>query len=163
RDHAVADVIVGGELAHRAEGAFAPAPEAIALGGVAGDLEDAGAALGADGGDGGLLAGQGGGEAFDLDQQPRGGVGRVAGVERAAAVLADVAADGAGFLAGRVGYVVQAIGRGRLGQVEVDHAGLDDGAPVVGVDLQDAVHAAEGDQDAAADGDGPAAEAGAGA
>jgi hypothetical protein len=65
---------------------------------------------------------------------------------RPAGVLRDVAPDGADLLAGRVGRVVVAAGPYRLGDVQVDHARLDDGALVVDVDLQDAAHAGSDDQ-----------------
>ena len=81
----------------------------------------------------------------------------------AAGVFGHVAADGASLLAGRVGGELVAVGRDRLGQVEVDHAGLDHGAPVGQVDFQDAFHAAEDHQQAAFGGERAAGESGAGA
>ena len=68
---------------------------------------------------------------------------------RAARILADVAADRARLLARRIGYVRQPEGGGRLAQAHIDHPGLDDGAHVVDVDLQDAVHARQADEHAA--------------
>ena len=44
---------------------------------------------------------------------------------RPAGVLGDVAADGAGRLAGGIGDVVQAVRRDRLGEPRVHHAGLE--------------------------------------
>src|SRR5207248_6803829 len=52
-------------------------------------------------------------------------------------------------LAGGIGYVVEAVGTGRVAQVQVDHARLDDGAAVVRIDGEDAVHAREGQHHAA--------------
>ena len=50
-----------------------------------------------------------------------------------------------------------------LGDVEVDDAGLDDGALVFEIDLQNLVHASEGDDHAALARDGAAGESGTGA
>ena len=57
----------------------------------------------------------------------------------AAGVLCDIAANGTGDLRGRVRCIVQAVGCRGLGDREVAHPGLDDGAAVVDVHLQDAV------------------------
>ena len=62
-----------------------------------------------------------------LDAQDVVGRHAVLQAVRAARVEGDIAADRADELAGRVGRVVEAVGRSRLGDVEVDHAGLDDG------------------------------------
>ena len=70
---------------------------------------------------------------------------------RAAGVLGDVAADRAGLLARRVGRVVEAVGGDRLRDLEVRHAGLDDDALAVEVDLEHAVHPRERDDDAVGD------------
>ena len=82
---------------------------------------------------------------------------------RAAGVFRDVAADGAGALAGGVGRVEIAAALHRQGDVQVDHAGLHHGALVFQIDFEDPVHAREGDHDAALAGDGAAGESGAGA
>ncbi len=82
---------------------------------------------------------------------------------RPAGVLGDVAADGAGALAGGVGGVVEAVLRDGLAQLQVDDAGLDQRGQVLDVDLEDALHARHGDEHAAHGRDGAAAEAGAGA
>ena len=47
---------------------------------------------------------------------------------RAAGVFGDVAADGAGFLAGGIGREVEAVVLDGAREVEIDDAGLDDGA-----------------------------------
>ena len=79
----------------------------------------------------------------------------------AAGVLRHVAADGARLLAGGVRGVAQAIGRRRLGDVDVDDAGLHDGHALSRVYLQDSVEAGHRHEHATVDGDGAAAEAGA--
>jgi len=65
------------------------------------------------------------GEAFHLEhvvqRQP------VLEAVHAARVLGDVAADGAGDLAGGIGGVIEAVGRGRLADGQVAHAALDHG------------------------------------
>src|SRR5262249_17361646 len=80
-----------------------------------------------------------------------------------AGVGGDVAADGAGALAGGVGGEVPAVGFEVVGEPEVDDAGLDDGEAVAVIDLEDALHAGQGDDHAAANGQAAAGEAGAGA
>ena len=77
----------------------------------------------------------------------------------AAGVLGDVAADRAHLLARRVGRVEEAVGRNRPRHVEVRHAGLDAHPPVGGIDLEDAVHARQADDDALGDRHGSAGEA----
>src|SRR4029077_9388981 len=72
---------------------------------------------------------------------------------RATAVAGDVPSDRAGALAGRVGDVVVAVGFERLAQRQVDDAGLDHRPQVVDIDLEDAVHPGEGDDDTALDRD----------
>ena len=59
---------------------------------------------------------------------------------RAARVHADVAADHAGELAGRVGGVEEPLPRHRVGDADVGHPGLHHGAAVGIVDVEDAVH-----------------------
>ena len=78
----------------------------------------------------------------------------------AAGVGGDVAAQGAGVLAGRVGGVVKAVAMGVGAEVGVDDAGFHDRAAVAGIDFEDAVHAGGGDHHAAAARNGPAAEPG---
>ena len=68
---------------------------------------------------------------------------------RTAGVLRDVAADGAGLLAGGIGREVQPKVRDVLGELQVHHARLHDRAQVLDVDFEDAVHAREGDDHAA--------------
>ncbi len=68
---------------------------------------------------------------------------------RTAGVLGDVTADGAGFLAGRIGCKVESEVRHVLGELQVHHAGLHHRALVLDVNLENAVHAREGDHDAA--------------
>ena len=68
---------------------------------------------------------------------------------RAAGILRDIAADGAGLLAGGIGREVQPEMRDMFRELQVDHAGLHHRALVLNVNFQDAVHAREGDHDAA--------------
>ena len=82
---------------------------------------------------------------------------------RAAGVLGDVAADGAGFLAGWIGREEEAMAERLFGQLEVDHARLDQRGAVFAVDLEDAVHSRQADDDPALLRDRPAGETGAGA
>ena len=65
---------------------------------------------------------------------------------RPAGVLGDVAAEGAGGLARRIGRVVQAVRRDRLGEPGVDHAGLHHGAAAHRIDREDAVQPGERDE-----------------
>jgi len=81
----------------------------------------------------------------------------------AAGVLGDVAADGAGDLRRRVGRVIQAIRRGRLGDGEIAHAGLDSGGAIQGIDFKDAVELREREQHALGMRQRAAGKAGAGA
>jgi len=68
---------------------------------------------------------------------------------RAAGVFGDVAADGAGSLAGGIGREVESgVGDGG-GQIGIDDAGLDDGALIFDVEFDNAIHAREGNDDAA--------------
>ncbi len=75
-----------------------------------------------------------------------------------ARILGDIAADGAGALAGGVGDVVQTVRRDRLGELGVDHAGFDDGPPPRRVDREDAVHPCQGDEHRSLFGEGPAGQ-----
>ena len=111
--------------------------------------DDAERAFGADDQAGQVVAGRVRGAAAELDDlavgqdhfQAQGVVGghAVAQGVRPTRVLADVAADGARLLAGRIGHIRQAERGRRLAEADVDHARLDDRAHVVDVDLQDAV------------------------
>jgi hypothetical protein len=82
---------------------------------------------------------------------------------RAAGVFGDVAADGGGFLAGRVGREIEAGVLDRAGDVEIDDAGLDDGALIFEIDFEDAIHAREDEHESAGAGECAAGESGAGA
>ena len=85
----------------------------------------------------------------------------------AAGVGGRVAADGAGALAAGVGGEVEAFTAGQavdgVGELRIPHAGVDAGDAVFQVDVADAVHAADADDDAghvaAREGDAPAGEA----
>ena len=70
----------------------------------------------------------------------------------AAGVLGDVAADAAGELRRGVRCVVEAVVRHRFGDREVRDARLDAGGAGVGVDLEDAVHLGQRQQDAVGEG-----------
>lgn len=72
---------------------------------------------------------------------------------RAAGVGGDIAAEGAFAEAGWVRRVVPSEFADLVLEVAGDDAGLDDGDPVGRVDLEDAVHAFHGEDDAAVDGD----------
>lgn len=82
---------------------------------------------------------------------------------RAAGVFRDVPADGAGFLAGGIRREVKAVRLGGQCDVEIDDAGLDNGALIFRIDGQDAVHAREDHHQAAGAGERAAGEAGASA
>ena len=81
---------------------------------------------------------------------------------RATRVHADIAADHAGELAGRVGRVEEALGLHRLGDADVGDARLHGGAAVGVVDVQDAVHAHHADHHGVRERHGPARQAGPG-
>ena len=66
---------------------------------------------------------------------------------RAAGVHPDIAADRAGELRGRVGRVEEAVRRDRFGDGEIGDARLDPRVAVGEVDLEDAVHLAEAEDD----------------
>ena len=72
---------------------------------------------------------------------------------RAAGVVRDIAADGAGLLARGIGRVVEALGSHRPREVEVDQARLDHGDLVVVVHLEHAVHPHQRDHEAALGGE----------
>src|SRR5262249_1899891 len=80
----------------------------------------------------------------------------------AAGVGGDVAADGAGPLAGRVGGKVIPVRLQVIRQPQVDHARVDDGVAVAVIDLEDALHPCQRQDDPAADGQAPSGEAGPG-
>ena len=82
---------------------------------------------------------------------------------RPAGVLGNVAAYCARPLAGRVRGEVEPVLRRCRGDVQVDHPRLHDRQPVCRVDLQDALHPRERDNEPALLGDGAPAEPGAGA
>ena len=82
---------------------------------------------------------------------------------RAAGIFRDVAADGAGFPTGRIGSEIQAVRFGGTGEFVIDDAGLNDGALILGVDFENAIHAGEDEHHAAGAGERAAGEAGAGA
>ena len=86
-----------------------------------------------------------------------GAVGQAVG---AAGVFGDVAAQAARLLAGGVGGVAHAELADVGVKVEVDYARLDGGSAVLGVHLEDAVHAGEGNLDASGRRQGPPAETG---
>ncbi len=79
-----------------------------------------------------------------------------------AGVFGDVAADGADGLGAGVGRVEEAVWGDGGGDVGVDDAGLDGDLLVGEVDVEDAVHAGEADDDGAGGGKRSAAESGAG-
>ena len=68
---------------------------------------------------------------------------------RAAGIFGDVAADGAGFLAGRVGREMEAgVGYGGA-EIGIHNAGLDDGAFIFDINFQNAIHPRKNCEDAA--------------
>ena len=68
---------------------------------------------------------------------------------RAAGIFGDVSADGARFLAGRIGREIQAQMLDRAGQVEIHDSGLNNRAKIRRINFENAVHARERDHDAA--------------
>ena len=80
-----------------------------------------------------------------------------------AGIFGDVAADGAGALAGGIGRIEIAAALDRQRDIEIDHAGLHYRALVFEIDFEDAVHAGEGDHEAAFARNRAAGESGAGA
>ena len=92
-------------------------------------------------------------------------VGREAVFEavHAARILRDVAADGAGDLARRIRRVVEAVGGHGRADGEIGDSGLDHGAAVGGVDLEDAVELAEAHGHPVGEGQRAARKPGAGA
>ena len=82
---------------------------------------------------------------------------------RTARVFGNVAADGAGFLAGRIGCEVEAMGLGGKGKIVIHNARLDDGALIFRVNREDAIHARESEHQTARAGKRASGEAGASA
>jgi len=68
---------------------------------------------------------------------------------RAAGVFGDVAADGAGALAGGVRCVEVFLSLRSQGEIEIDHSRLDHRALVRVVELQNAIHPGETDDNSA--------------
>ena len=73
-------------------------------------------------------------------------VGKRVGTAR---VFGDVATDGAGFLAGRIGREIEAVRFGGKGEIVIHDAGLDDGALIFRVDRKNAVHTRENEHQSA--------------
>ncbi len=69
---------------------------------------------------------------------------------RATGIFGDIAADGAGFLAGGIGGKIETSVFDGARDVEIHDAGLDNGAGVFEIELEDTVHSREHDHDAAA-------------
>ena len=80
---------------------------------------------------------------------------------RSAGIFRDIAADGAGLLAGGIGREIQPEVRNMLGELQIDHARLHDRALVVGINFEHAIHSREGDHDASGMRDRAAAQTGA--
>ena len=135
--------------------------------------DDAEHALGADHGPGEVVAGVPGRAAAGPDDAPVGQddletenvIRRHAVLEamRSAGVLGDIAADGAGFLAGWIGREEEAVAERLFGELEIDHARLDQRGAVFAIDLEDAVHPGQADDDPALLRDRATGETGAGA
>ena len=68
---------------------------------------------------------------------------------RTAGVLGDVPADGAGSLARWIGREEEPVTERLLGELEIDHARFDQRGAVFAVDLEDAVHPRQADDDPA--------------
>ena len=68
---------------------------------------------------------------------------------RPAGIFRDVAADGAGFLAGGIRRKIKSGVLYGARDIQIDHAGLDDGAAILQVQFQDAVHTRKDDHHAA--------------
>ena len=82
---------------------------------------------------------------------------------RATGVFGDVAADGAGFPTGRVGGEVKTVRLSGAGEFVIDDAGLDDGALIFDVELENAIHTREDEHHAAGAGERAAGKPRAGA
>ena len=99
----------------------------------------------------------------DIERQDMGAGDAVGQAMGSAGVRVHVAPDRADLLRGRVGRVREARGGERIGQIEVEHAGLDPGQPVLRPHLEDAVHLGGDDDQRVADRGGCAREPGAAA
>ena len=77
---------------------------------------------------------------------------------RAAGVHGDVAADGAGELARRIGGIEEAAMGDSIGDVDVGDAGLNPRAAVFIVDVEDAIEAGEAEHDRIGRRQGPAGQ-----
>ena len=80
-----------------------------------------------------------------------------------AGIFGDVAADGAGALAGGIGRIEIAAALDRHGDIQIDHARLYYRALVFEIQFEDAVHAGEGDHESAFARNRAAGKSGAGA
>jgi hypothetical protein len=76
-------------------------------------------------------------------------------------VFRDIAANGAGLLAGRIGREIKIVRFSGQREIEIDDTGLDDGALILGVDREDLVHARENEHQAASASERAARKAGA--
>ncbi len=83
---------------------------------------------------------------FDAEQVVRGQ--SVFQAMQPAGILRDIAADGAGDLAGGIGSIVESMPLHRAGDRQIGHAGLRHHAAVLQIDLADAVHPGHREQDA---------------
>lgn len=81
----------------------------------------------------------------------------------AAGVFGDVATDGAGFLAGRIGREVEAMRLGGEREIVIHDARLDDGPLIFRFDRKNAIHPREDEHQTAGAGERPTGEAGSGA
>src|SRR5439155_976857 len=70
---------------------------------------------------------------------------------RSADIMSDVASDGAFLETGRVGQVEQSLSLSCFVEITCDDTRFDDGEEIDGIDLEDAVHAAHRNDDAAVD------------
>ena len=77
---------------------------------------------------------------------------------RASGIFGNISADGAGFLAGRIGRVVKTEMFDGASDIEIYDAGLDDGAAIFGVNFKNAIHARKNREDAALAGERAAGE-----
>src|SRR5512139_606583 len=82
---------------------------------------------------------------------------------RPTGIVRDVAADGASRLAARIGGVEEAVSSDGFGDVQINHAGLDDGEAVFQVNFQYAIEAGERQDDTACGRNRAAGQASAGA
>ena len=80
---------------------------------------------------------------------------------RAAGIFGDVAANGAGLLARRIGSKIETIRFGGECEIEINDAWLNDRALIFRIECKDAVHARENDHDSTSPGQRAAGKAGA--